>query len=112
YLLIIGNTSLAIGLAVVMGVTLLVRQILDPKITGTSLGVSAFTMLSFMIVSMSLFGVIGIVMSTVLLILIKALYDQGYLKRWIRMPKEEFDSGHPFDSTREDSGDNKDNTPS
>ncbi|MCU6339661.1 AI-2E family transporter, partial [Enterobacter quasiroggenkampii] len=34
YLLIIGNTSLAIGLAVVMGVTLLIRQILDPKITG------------------------------------------------------------------------------
>ncbi|MEQ7052288.1 sporulation integral membrane protein YtvI [Paenibacillaceae sp. P-4] len=110
YLFIIGNTSLAIGLAVVMGVTLLIRQILDPKITGTSLGVSAFTMLSFMIVSMSLFGVIGIVMSTVLLILIKALYDQGYLKRWIRMPKEEFVSGHPFDNTSPDQNeDNKDN---
>ncbi|MCM3339497.1 AI-2E family transporter [Paenibacillus sp. MER TA 81-3] len=98
YLFIIGNSSLAIWLTVVLGLTLLVRQILDPKITGNTLGVSGFTMLSFMILSLSMFGVIGVVLSPILLILVKALYDQGYLKEWIRMPKEEFIS-NPFDAS-------------
>jgi sporulation integral membrane protein YtvI len=91
YLLIVGNTSLAIWLTVVLGIVLLNRQILEPKITGDSLGVSAFTMLSFMIISLSLFGVAGLILSPILIILIKELYLQGYLKRWIRMPAEEFD---------------------
>ncbi|MGG4395615.1 AI-2E family transporter [Paenibacillus thiaminolyticus] len=95
YLFIAGNSWLAIWLTVVLGVTLLTRQILDPKITGNTLGVSAFTMLSFMILSLSLFGVVGVVLSPILLILVKALYDQGYLNKWIRMPKEEFDAS-PF----------------
>ncbi|OPA80427.1 sporulation integral membrane protein YtvI [Paenibacillus selenitireducens] len=91
YLFIVGNTSLAIWLLVVLGIVMLVRQIMEPKITGNTLGVSAFTMLSCMMISLSLFGVAGLVLSPILLILIKALMDQGYIKRWIRMPKEEFD---------------------
>ncbi|MBN3525742.1 AI-2E family transporter [Paenibacillus apiarius] len=98
YLFIIGNSTLAIWLTVVLGLTLLVRQILDPKITGNTLGVSGFTMLAFMILSLSMFGVIGVVLSPILLILVKALYDQGYLKQWIRMPKEEFPS-NPLDAS-------------
>jgi sporulation integral membrane protein YtvI len=94
YLFIVGQTSLAIWLSAVLIVILLVRQILEPKLVGDSLGVSAFTMLSFMIVSLSLFGVAGLVLSPVLIILIKSLSDQGYLKRWIRRPAEEYDSSH------------------
>ena len=90
YLLIVGNTTLAIWLGVLLLVVILLRQILEPKITGDSLGVSAFTMLSFMIISLSLFGVIGLIISPILIILIKALYEQGYLSRWIRLPAEEY----------------------
>lgn len=88
YLLVVGNTSLALWLIALLGVVILVRQILEPKITGESLGVSAFTMLSFMVVSTSLFGVAGLILSPVLIILIKALYDQGYLQKWIRKPDD------------------------
>lgn len=91
YLFVVGQTSLAIWLSVLLVVVLAVRQVLEPKITGDSLGVSAFTMLSFMIVSLSLFGVAGVILSPILIILIKALYDQGYLRRWIRLPEEEYD---------------------
>ncbi|MED4603218.1 sporulation integral membrane protein YtvI [Paenibacillus validus] len=91
YLLVVGQTTLAIWLAVLLVVVIGTRQILEPKITGDSLGVSAFTMLSFMIVSLSLFGVAGLILSPVLIILVKALYEQGYLKRWIRMPAEEYE---------------------
>ncbi|WP_068773662.1 sporulation integral membrane protein YtvI [Paenibacillus sp. FJAT-26967] len=90
YHFIAGSTVTAIWLTVILGVTVLVRQILEPKITGESLGVSAFTMLSFMIISLSLFGVAGVILSPILIILIKALYDQGYLRKWIRSPENEY----------------------
>jgi sporulation integral membrane protein YtvI len=89
YLFIVGQTTLAIWLCVLLGVVILVRQIMEPKITGDSLGVSAFTMLSFMIISLSLFGVAGLILSPILIITIKALYEQGYLQRWIRWPEGE-----------------------
>lgn len=91
YLFIVGNTTLAIWLSVLLGVVILFRQILEPKITGDTLGVSAFTMLAFMIISLSLFGVAGLILSPILIILIKALYEQGYLKKWIRLPEDEYD---------------------
>ncbi|MCP3772109.1 sporulation integral membrane protein YtvI [Paenibacillus sp. MZ04-78.2] len=95
YLFVVGQTTLAIWLSVLLAVVISVRQILEPKITGDSLGVSAFTMLSFMMVSLSLFGVSGLILSPILIILIKALYEQGYLKKWIRMPAEEYEPQLP-----------------
>jgi sporulation integral membrane protein YtvI len=92
YLLIVGKVTLAIWLSVLFLAVVLTRQILEPKITGDSLGVSAFTMLAFMIVSLSLFGVAGVILSPILMILIKALYDQGYFSRWIHAPAGEFDA--------------------
>lgn len=92
YLLVIGNTTLAIWLLVLLAIVMIIRQIMEPKITGNTLGVSAFTMLSCMIISLSLFGVSGLILSPILLILIKALLDKQYLQSWIRMPREEFDS--------------------
>jgi sporulation integral membrane protein YtvI len=91
YLLIVGNTSLAIGLIVLLAVVMVVRQLLEPKITGNSIGVSsAYLMLSFVILSSSAFGVAGLILAPILLILIKELLQQGYLQRWIFLPKGEF----------------------
>ncbi|NHN31346.1 sporulation integral membrane protein YtvI [Paenibacillus agricola] len=89
YLFIVGKTTLAIWLCVLLAVVIMVRQIMEPKITGDSLGVSAFTMLSFMMISLSLFGVAGLILSPILIITIKALYEQGHLQRWIRWPEGE-----------------------
>ncbi|WP_239617521.1 AI-2E family transporter [Cohnella mopanensis] len=90
YLFITGETSLAIWLTALLLVVTLTRQFLEPRITGQTVGVSAFTMLAFMMVSLSLFGVSGLILAPILMILLKALYDQGYFHRWIRFPKEEF----------------------
>ena len=92
YLFIVGHTSLAIWLSVLFLAVVLTRQILEPKITGDTLGVSAFTMLAFMIMSLSLFGIAGVILSPILMILIKALYEQRYFHRWIRPPKGEIRS--------------------
>lgn len=88
YLFAVGQSTLAIELSILLAVVIMVRQILEPKITGDSLGVSAFTMLSAMIISLSLFGVSGLILSPILIILLKALHEQGYLKRWIRLPED------------------------
>ncbi|MDR9747620.1 AI-2E family transporter [Paenibacillus taichungensis] len=93
YLFIVGNSNLAIGLIVVLAVTMLTRQLLEPKISGNSIGVSsAYLMLSFMLISLSVFGLAGVVLSPVLLILLKELLQQGYLQQWIHLPKDEFES--------------------
>lgn len=91
YMLIIGESMTALGLTIIWLIVIIFRQIMEPRIMGNSLGVSAFTMLSFMVISLSLFGIAGIILSPVLLILIKALYDQGYLKKWIHMPADEYE---------------------
>lgn len=90
YLLIVGDYTFAIWIGILFLFVVVTRQLLEPKITGQSLGVSAFTMLAFMIISLSLFGVIGVILSPVLLVLIKALYDQGYIRKWIRKPEGEY----------------------
>ena len=91
YLFLTGETSLALWLTGLFVVVSGTRQILEPRITGQKIGVSAFTMLAFMIISLSLFGVMGLVLAPVLVILLKALYNHGYLHRWIRFPQEDFD---------------------
>lgn len=88
YLFAVGQTTQAVWLLALLGTVVALRQILEPKIIGDSLGVSAFTMLVFMIVSLSLFGVAGLILSPILIILLKALYEQGYLKKWIRAPED------------------------
>lgn len=90
YLFIVGDNSLAIWLTVLLAVVTVTRQFLEPRITGQTVGVSAFTMLAFAMISLSLFGVAGLILAPILMILLKALYDEGYLKRWIRLPREEF----------------------
>ncbi|CAM3982132.1 sporulation integral membrane protein YtvI [Cohnella lubricantis] len=90
YLFIVGDMGFGLWLTGLWLLVTLTRQFLEPRITGQTVGVSAFTMLAFMMVSLSLFGVIGLILAPILMILLKALYDQGYLLRWIRLPKEEF----------------------
>jgi predicted PurR-regulated permease PerM len=90
YLFITGETNLAIWLTALLLVVTLTRQFLEPRITGQTVGVSAFTMLAFMMISLSLFGVAGLILAPILMILLKALYDQGYFHQWIRFPQEEF----------------------
>ncbi|MFC5405198.1 AI-2E family transporter [Cohnella soli] len=101
YLFVTGDTTLAIWLTALLLVVTLTRQFLEPRITGQTVGVSAFTMLAFMMISLSLFGVSGLILAPILMILLKALYDQGYFHQWIRLPKDEFVVS-PFSPARAD----------
>ncbi|MBE3594688.1 MAG: sporulation integral membrane protein YtvI [Candidatus Carbobacillus altaicus] len=88
YLFIVGDYSLGWWILGLYILVIVVRQIVEPRISGDSLGVSPFTMLSAIVISMSLFGVAGFIAAPIIVVLIKALYEQGYLKRWIHWPEE------------------------
>lgn len=89
YLFFTGNVTLGIWLTVVWIVIVIFRQIAEPKLTGDSLGVSAYGMLCCMILSLSFFGIAGMILSPVILILLVSLYKEGYLKKWIHVPQDE-----------------------
>jgi sporulation integral membrane protein YtvI len=88
YLFLTGYSSLAIGLIILYVVENVLRNIIEPKLVGDSLGVSAFTMFSFMIVALGVFGVVGAIIAPLLIILLKSLYDTGILVKMIRIPHD------------------------
>lgn len=91
YSLIVGDVMMALYLGIIFIVIVVVRQLLEPRITGDSLGVSPFIMLSFMLISLAVFGIAGLLLAPILIVTLKSLIDQGYLQKWIRMPEGEFD---------------------
>lgn len=100
YLFATGSTVLAIQLTVLWVVVVGARQILEPKITGDSLGVSAFTMFSFMLISLSIFGIAGLLLSPILIILLKSFYDEGLIKKWIHLPEDEYENVSAKEETK------------
>jgi len=92
YSFVAGKTGFAISLTVILLVAMITRQIAEPKIAGDALGVSPFLMLASMVVFMKIFGISGVILTPILLILIKQLYDKGYFKQWVRKPEGEYDN--------------------
>lgn len=60
--LLAGKSALGIGLLVLYLVILVVRQLAEPKIVGTSLGLHPVISLILVIIGFSLFGVIGMIL--------------------------------------------------
>lgn len=92
YQFLSGDTYMAIGLLVIYAVVTIFKQIMEPIISGESLGVSAFTMLAGLVLSYSIFGVAGLIATPVLILLFKAISEQGLWKKWIYWPADEEDS--------------------
>ncbi|QST02047.1 sporulation integral membrane protein YtvI (plasmid) [Pontibacillus sp. ALD_SL1] len=87
-----GGELFAFSLAGLWIFIFIFRQILEPKIAGDSLGVSSFTMLSSMVISITVFGVIGLLLTPIFIVTIKALYEEKLLSKWIHAPKDEYES--------------------
>jgi predicted PurR-regulated permease PerM len=92
YLLIVGHTALAIKVVIVQVILVALRHVVEPKLMADALGVSALKMFVFMIVSSSLYGVGGLFLTPILIIIYEALTKQGYFKKWIFMPAGEYDN--------------------
>ena len=75
-----GNYSLAVGLLVIYIVITVIRNIIEPKIVGSQLGLHPVVTLCSMFVGVQLFGVIGLFGFPIGLPLLRYLNDHGVIK--------------------------------
>lgn len=95
YSLITGKVGLAIGLFIVYAIIYVVRQIIEPKIVGGTVDLPPFVTLMGMYIGSQLFGVIGIFLVPILIIIIKLLNDEGIVHIWKK--NDAFDDEVPSD---------------
>jgi sporulation integral membrane protein YtvI len=69
-----GNLTLGIGLSVLYGVILVARQILEPKVLATSVGMDPLAILIALFIGLQLFGIVGLIIGPVTLILLMAFH--------------------------------------
>lgn len=74
---ITGNYTLTIGLSILYGFVVILRQVLEPKVLSSSIGIHPLVMLIGMFIGLKVLGFIGIFLSPILLVLIKGLMETG-----------------------------------
>lgn len=80
--LLAGSYQRAIQLLVLYGFIILVRQILEPKLVGRGVGLHPLVALTSMYVGLQLFGVLGMLLGPVLMIIWKALQKANIIPQW------------------------------
>lgn len=74
YLFFTGNMKLGIGLAILYGVIVVVRQFLEPKLLSSNVGLDPLLTLISLFVGLNLFGFLGIIIGPVTVVIILALH--------------------------------------
>lgn len=82
YSLIVGDFAMAIGLAVIYGVITVIRQIVEPKLVAGQLGLSPVITIGAMYLGLKIFGVLGIIIAPLSIIMLKLLNDEGIIHLW------------------------------
>jgi len=92
YSAIIGNMYLAIGLLIAYAIITVVRQLVEPRIVSNNLGVHPFITLISMYIAFKIFGIIGLVIGPIVMVIFKNVFSQlfeyGYLKNIIVYTKK------------------------
>ena len=79
-----GNYVRAIGLVVIYLVCQIVKQVLQPKLVGDSIGISPLSTLVFMFIGYRLYGVIGMIIGIPIGMVLVNLYRVGMFDRIIK----------------------------
>ncbi|MGN1419796.1 MAG: sporulation integral membrane protein YtvI [Acutalibacteraceae bacterium] len=82
YSLIIGNFGMGIGLIVIYAVISVIRQIIEPKLVAGQLGLSPIVTITAMYFGLKIFGVLGMFVVPVMVIMLKLLNDEGIVNLW------------------------------
>lgn len=80
--LIMGNYKQAIGLIIIYAVITVIRQYIEPKIVGESLGVHPIITLMGLYFGLKLFGFIGMFIVPITVMTLKAFNDSGRIQLW------------------------------
>ena len=88
YSFITGNIGLGIGLAVIYVVVFVIRQVIEPKLVAGQLGLSPIVTIAALYFGLKLYGVIGMFVTPVFIIMLKLLNDEGIIHLWKSSEKE------------------------
>lgn len=72
-----GNYQMAIWILIIWGVSQLVRQIIQPKIMGDSMGVPPIPTLFLLYIGYKFSGVLGMILAVPIGLLVYAMYEEG-----------------------------------
>ena len=93
-LLLGGNYYTGIGLLIIFAAVSLIRQIIEPKIVGISIGLHPLATLIAMYAGFKLGGLTGMIVFPIIAIILKNLNDSGVL-RFYRPPDKDEKTGPP-----------------
>ncbi|MGG3928146.1 sporulation integral membrane protein YtvI [Metabacillus fastidiosus] len=84
YLALSDNVPLAIGIGVLYIVVLVFRQIIEPKVLSSSIGLDPLATLISLFIGFQLIGFLGLIAGPVVLVILKTLHQAGiYQDIWI-----------------------------
>lgn len=75
------NYFLTIGLSVLYGIVLVQRQVMEPKVLSSNIGLDPLPTLIALFVGFKLFGFFGLILGPVLLVICKTLYTTGVFEQ-------------------------------
>lgn len=87
YMLISGNYFIGAGILILYVVITVIRQILEPKIVGSYVGLYPLVTLMAMYIGSKLMGFFGLFLFPIVIILLKKMNDDGNIKLW-KVPPE------------------------
>lgn len=92
YSFISGDAPMGVGLLIIYAVITVARQFIEPKLVAGQLGLPPFVTIMGMFIGLKLFGVIGMMIVPLMIILLKLLNDDGIIHIWVPEEKtaEEF----------------------
>lgn len=79
---IIGSPWLGLGIAILYVCITVIRQIIEPKLVASNLGISPVLSIMGLYLGLKLFGVVGMLAMPIILTMIKLLNDEGIIHLW------------------------------
>ena len=89
YMLISGNYFMGIGILILYVIITVIRQILEPKIVGSYVGLYPLVTLMAMYIGTKVMGFFGLFLFPITIILLKKMNDDGHIKLWKTPPELE-----------------------
>ena len=72
-----GDYRMAIGIILIYAVITVARQIFEPKILGSQLGVHPLVMLMSMFIGLQVFGLLGFLIGPIVVVILKTIFETG-----------------------------------
>ncbi|MBQ7203593.1 MAG: sporulation integral membrane protein YtvI [Eubacterium sp.] len=93
--LVLGNYKQAIGVIVIYALISVIRQYIEPKIVGDSLGVHPIVTLMGLYFGLKLFGFLGMFIVPLTVMTLKAFNDTGRINLWEPVERIKLDAAAP-----------------